>query len=154
MSARLEPIDATDRRIVNELQGGFPICAAPYAEAAATLGLDEDDLIARIGRLVRSGRLSRFAPMFNAERLGGAVCLCALAAPPQRFDAVAEQVNAHPEVAHNYARTHALNMWFVLASEKPERIEAVAAEIEAETGLRVYLMPKLEEYYIGLKLEV
>jgi len=154
MSPHLEPLDAIDRRIVNELQGGFPICEEPYAEAAEALGLEADDLIARIGRLVDKGRLSRFAPMFNAERLGGAVCLCALAAPPDRFDTVAEQVNAHPEVAHNYARTHALNMWFVLASEDPERIAEVSAEIEAETGLKVYLMPKLEEYYIGLKVEV
>jgi len=154
MSPHLEPLDAIDRRIVNELQGGFPICEEPYAEAAEALGLEADDLIARIGRLVDKGRLSRFAPMFNAERLGGAVCLCALAAPPDRFDTVAEQVNAHPEVAHNYARTHALNMWFVLASEDPERIAEVSAEIEAETGLKVYLMPKLEEYYIGIKVEV
>jgi DNA-binding Lrp family transcriptional regulator len=154
MTPRLEPLDAIDRRIVNELQGGFPICEEPYAEAAATLGLKADELIARIGRLVDSGRLSRFAPMFNAERLGGAVCLCALAVPPDRFDAATEQVNAHPEVAHNYARAHALNMWFVLASETPTRIAEVAAEIETETGLTVYLMPKLEEYYIGLKVEV
>ncbi len=146
--------DAIDRRIVNELQGGFPVCARPYAEAAAKLDLDEADLIARIGKLVADGRLSRFAPMFNAERLGGAVCLCAMAVPEADFDAVAKQVNAHGEVAHNYAREHALNMWFVLASEKPERIDETAAEIEAETGLEVFLMPKLEEYFIGLKVEV
>lgn len=148
-----ESFDAIDRRIVNELQGGFPICERPYAEAAAGLGLDEDDLISRIGRLVADGRLSRFAPMFNAERLGGAVCLCGMAVPPDRFDAVAGQVNAHAEVAHNYAREHALNMWFVLASEDPARIETVAAQIEAETGLEVCRMPKLDEYYIGLRVE-
>lgn len=146
-------LDAQDRRIINELQGGFPISERPYEEAAQALGLAEEDLIARIARLVETGRLSRFAPLFNAERLGGAVCLCALAVPQERFDAVAEQVNAHPEVAHNYAREHALNMWFVLASEAPERIEAVAKEIEVETGLQVHRMPKLDEYFIGLKVE-
>jgi DNA-binding Lrp family transcriptional regulator len=151
MSAAL---DAIDRRIVNELQGGFPICERPFAEAGRRLGLPERELIERIARLVGEGYLSRFAPMFNAERLGGDVCLCGMAVPEARFDAVADQVNAHPEVAHNYARTHALNMWFVLASDRPERIEDVAAEIEDETGLAVYRMPKLEEYYIGLKVEV
>ena len=147
-------LDATDRAIVNGLQGGFPICARPYAEAARRLGLEEAELIGRIAGLVERGALSRFAPMFNAEALGGAVCLCALAVPEDRFDAVAETVNAHAEVAHNYAREHALNMWFVLATERPERIEEVAAAIEAETGLTVYRMPKLEEYFIGLKVEV
>ena len=147
-------LDGLDRRIVNGLQGGFPVSERPYAEAAEAFGIAEDELIARIGRLVETGALSRFAPLFNAERLGGAVCLCGLAVPAARFDAVAEQVNAHPEVAHNYAREHALNMWFVLASERPERIEEVAAAIEAETGLTVYRLPKLDEYYIGLKVEV
>ena len=149
-----ETLDALDRRIVNELQGGFPITERPFADAGRRLGLAEGDLIERIGRLRDQGYLSRFAPMFNAERLGGDVCLCAMAVPEERFDAVAEQVNAHPEVAHNYARGHALNMWFVLASEAPERIEETAREIETETGLAVHRMPKLDEYYIGLKVEV
>ncbi len=107
-----------------------------------------------LDRLVQTGALSRFAPLFNAERLGGAVCLCGMAVPATRFDAVAEQVNAYPEVAHNYARDHDLNMWFVLASDDPARIEEVAAALEAETGLTVFRMPKLEEYFIGLKVEV
>jgi len=63
-------------------------------------------------------------------------------------------VNAHPEVAHNYAREHKLNMWFVLSVEQPERIKEVIAEIEAETGLPVYDMPKQEEFYVGLRVEV
>ena len=147
-------LDNLDRQIVNGLQGGFPVCERPYVEAAAAFGIEEAELIARLGRLVETGALSRFAPLFNAERLGGAVCLCGMAVPAARFDAVTDQVNAHPEVAHNYAREHALNMWFVLASEDPERIEEVAASIEAETGLTVYRMPKLDEYFIGLKVEV
>ncbi len=147
-------LDSLDRQIINGLQGGFPVCERPYAEAAAAFGIEEAELITRLDRLVETGALSRFAPLFNAERLGGAVCLCGMAVPTARFEAVAEQVNAHPEVAHNYAREHALNMWFVLASEDPARIEEVAAAIEAETGLTVYRMPKLDEYFIGLKVEV
>jgi hypothetical protein len=90
--------------------------------------------------------------MLNAERLQGAVTLAALAVPQARFDAVAALVNAHPEVAHNYQRDHALNMWFVVAAEQPERIAAVLAEIERETGLPVRNFPKEAEYYIGLRL--
>ena len=147
-------LDALDRKIINGLQGGFPICERPYAEAAERLGLEEAALIDRIGKLVERGLLSRFAPLFNAESFGGAVCLCALSVPQERFEAVTEAVNAHAEVAHNYARDHALNMWFVLATEDPARIEDVAAAIEVETGLTVYRMPKVEEYFIGLKVEV
>jgi len=92
--------------------------------------------------------------MYNAERLGGAVTLAAMAVPDERLAAVAAQVNAHPEVAHNYARAHDFNMWFVVAAERPERIPAVLADIAAETGLPVYDMPKLDEYYVGLRFEL
>lgn len=146
-------IDSVDRTIINALQGGFPICERPYAAAAAELGLSEHDLIARLERLVRDGVLSRFGPMFNADRMGGAFCLCACSVPEDRFDEVVARINAHPEVAHNYERAHALNVWFVLATERPERIDEVLTEIKNETGLDVYAFPKLEEFFIGLKIE-
>ena len=147
-------MDALDRRIINALQGGFPISETPFAEAAARLRITEDDLIARVRRLCDEGHLSRFGPMYNAERLGGAVTLAAMAVPDDRIEAVAAQVNAHPEVAHNYARDHDFNMWFVVAAEQPERIPAVLADIAAETGLPVHDMPKLDEYYVGLRFEL
>jgi DNA-binding Lrp family transcriptional regulator len=147
-------MDAVDRRIVNGLQGGFPIVERPFAEAAAKLELTEDELIERLGRLLAEGRLSRFGPLYNAERLGGAVTLAAMAVPESEFDAVAEAVNAHPEVAHNYARDHALNMWFVISTDRPHRIDEVIEAIEEETGLAVYEMPKLEEFTIGLRFEL
>jgi DNA-binding Lrp family transcriptional regulator len=92
--------------------------------------------------------------LWNAEALGGDVCLCAMAVPPERFDEVAAQVNRHPEVAHNYERSHALNMWFVISAERPERIAEVAAAIERETGLCVHRMPKLNEFFVGFRVEV
>jgi DNA-binding Lrp family transcriptional regulator len=146
-------VDAVDRAIVNALQGDFPICERPYAEAAARLGLSEDELLARLARLLERGVLTRFGPLYHAERLGGAVTLAALRVPGEDFDRVAEIVNAFPEVAHNYARAHEFNMWFVVATETPERLAAVLREIERATGLEVYDFPKLEEFYIGLRFE-
>ena len=146
-------MDDTDRRIVNALQGGFPIEARPFAGVAAGLGLAEEDLIERIGGMLDDGVLSRFGPLFNAEQLGGAVTLAAMSVPDSRFDAVTAIVNAFPEVAHNYAREHALNMWFVVACDSPERIAEVLDAIRARTGLAVYDMPKSEEFFIGLRFE-
>ena len=67
---------------------------------------------------------------------------------------IAAVVNAHPEVAHNYERQHEFNMWFVLATETPERIHDVISVIEGETGYKVFNLPKLEEFYVGLRFEV
>lgn len=147
------PLDALDRRIVNRLQDGLPICERPYAAVAEELAIGEEDLLARLRELLDAGVLSRFGPLYHAERLGGALTLAAMAVPEERFDSVAELVNAHPEVAHNYARDHALNMWFVLATERPEAVGRVLAEIERTTGLAVYDMPKIEEFFVGLRLE-
>jgi DNA-binding Lrp family transcriptional regulator len=146
-------MDDLDRRIINNLQGGFPVSERPFLEAARALGIGERDLIDRLEQLLEAGVLSRFGPMYHAERLGGGLTLAALAAPPERFDEVTALVNAHPEVAHNYERDHALNMWFVIATERPEDIGRVLAEISAQTGLVVHDMPKLEEFFVGLRFE-
>lgn len=146
-------IDAQDRAIINALQGGFPIADRPFAEAADTLGIDEETLIERIGTLREAGVLTRFGPMYNAEEMGGAFCLCAVAAPQDRFDETVASINAYDEVAHNYARDHELNIWFVLATESTEQIDEINASIEADTGLKVYAFPKLHEFFIGLKVD-
>lgn len=145
-------MDKLDRQIVNALQGGFPITERPYARVAADLGLSETQVIARLEALLASGVLSRFGPLYDAEKMGGGLTLAAMTVPAARFDAVAEIVNGFPEVAHNYARDHALNMWFVVATEDPVRVRAVLDEIAEATGLPVLNMPKQEEYFLQLRL--
>lgn len=145
-------LDALDRAVVDRLQDGIPVVERPFAALAEELGTDEDTLLARLRALLDGGVLSRFGPMFDAERIGGAFSLCAMRVPEARFDAVAETVNAHPEVAHNYRREHALNMWFVLGTETPDALERAVDTIEDETGLPVLSMPKEREYFIGLRL--
>ncbi len=146
-------MDDLDRRIINTLQEGFPLTARPFAAVAAGLGLDEADLLARLRRLRADNVLTRFGPLFNAEALGGGLTLAAMAVPQERFAAVADLVNAHPEVAHNYAREHRLNMWFVVATERPEQVRPVLEAIAADSGLPVYDMPKLEEFSLSLRFE-
>ena len=145
-------LDPTDRRILNSLQDGFPLCHAPFAAAAAPLGLTGPELIARLARLRDIGAVTRFGPFFDAAEMGGAFCLCAMEVPQDRFDEVVTLVNALPEVAHNYERDHRLNMWFVLACETPRGIGRAAAAIERQTGLQVLRFPKLQEFFIGFRV--
>lgn len=147
-------MDDIDRRLVNSLQDGLPVTRRPFDGLADAVGLGVPEVLDRIQCLLDAGVLSRFGPMFNAEQLGGALSLCAMEIPEARFEQVAGQVNAHPEVAHNYAREHRLNMWFVVATEEETQAADVIAAIEQETGCKVYDMPKQEEFYIGLKLPV
>lgn len=152
MARSAASLDDIDCAIVNALHGGFPICERPYRQVAQSLGLAEEELIRRLRRMLDEGVLTRFGPMYQVERIGGRFVLAALAVPEQDFERVAEQVNALPQIAHNYRREHRLNMWFVIATETPEGVDAAIAEIERRTGLRVYAFPKLKEFFVELRL--
>jgi DNA-binding Lrp family transcriptional regulator len=146
-------MDEIDRRIVDTLQDDFPVCERPFAAAAARLGVEEDELLARVDRLLGDGTLTRFGPLFDAEKLGGAFMLAAMQVPEREYERVAATVNAFPEVAHNYRREHTLNMWFVIATEDPAAIGDVVARIERASGLPVLAFPKEREFFVELKLK-
>ncbi len=148
----MTPLDQIDRDIINRMQDDLPTSPRPFAQPAQELGLTEEALLTRLRNLKDTGVLTRFGPFFDAAALGGAFCLCAIAVPAEDFERVNALVNAHPEVAHNYERTHQLNMWFVLATETPDAIKATADLIEAETGLTVHRFPKLQEFFIGFRV--
>ena len=147
-----DALDPADLLLIERLHGGLPLSDRPFADVAQDLGIGEEALIERLRRLLAQGVLTRFGPLFQIERAGGRFVLCAMAVPEDRFDAVATQVNAHDEIAHNYRREHALNMWFVVGTDSTQAADAVIAAIEAETGLPVLAFPKEREYFVELRL--
>ncbi|ELZ33363.1 ArsR family transcriptional regulator [Halogeometricum pallidum JCM 14848] len=146
-----------DRAVVNAFQGGFPVVERPFEPAAAALrerGIDVSaaELLDRVRDLDEAGVLTRFGALVNAEEIGGTATLVAMHAPEDRFEEVAELVNAHREVAHNYEREHPhLNMWFVVSVAEEDRVAEVLAEIEAETGQPTYNLPKEDEFRVEAK---
>ncbi|SDL96118.1 transcriptional regulator, AsnC family [Oryzisolibacter propanilivorax] len=145
-------LSRADARLIDHLHGSFPLVDQPYAAVGQALGMTEDEVIARLQRLLAQGVLTRFGPLFQIERAGGQFVLAALAVPEARFDAVAACVNAFAEVAHNYRRAHALNMWFVVAAETPALAQDALARIAGATGLAVHAFPKEAEYRVELRL--
>ena len=145
-------VDDLDRAIVNSLQSGFPLRERPFEEAAAEFRVPENVLISRIEKLLKEKTLTRFGPLYDAERLGGAFTLCAMSVPPEDFERVAALVNAHPEVAHNYEREHRFNMWFVLAASAFSEVERVILDVEKESGYPVMNLPREEEFFVELRL--
>ena len=145
-------IDLLDARLIDRLQMALPLTERPFADVGAELGVSETQVIERLDRLLRTGVLTRLGPLFQIERAGGMFILAALAVPEARYAEVTELVNALPEVAHNYRREHALNMWFVVAAETPEAAWAACDTIAARTGLRVHAFPKEREFFVSLYL--
>ena len=151
-------LDATDRRIINALQGDFPLVAEPYRAVADALGLSEAELQQRIDAMLERKVLTRFGPMFQVERMGGAFVLAAMCVPEANWQHVVNIVNAFPAVAHNYRRESdracPFNMWFVLATETADGIASAVRTIEAASGLPVFAFLKLREYFVEMKLPV
>ncbi|WLG48337.1 Lrp/AsnC family transcriptional regulator [Pseudomonas sp. FP1742] len=147
-------MDDLDRRLINRLQLGLPLVRQPWQVLADELQSTSTELLDRLHALLEDGVLTRFGPMFDIERLGGAFTLAALAVPEERFEEVAGQLQALPEVAHNYRREHAWNMWFVLACATEQDVTETLQYIETLTGLPLLNVPKEETYHVGLYFPV
>ncbi len=144
-------MDDIDRLLVDMLQEGMPICARPFALAAQRAGLSEQEVVARLERLLQQGVLSRFGPLFNVEAFGGSYVLAAMAVPEAELDRVVSLLNACPEVAHNYQREHRFNLWFVIATVSQQLSEQVLRNIEHSAGILVRRFPKEREYFVGAR---
>lgn len=147
-------MDELKRRLIDEWQGGFPLVERPFDAVAERLDADEDAVLQALRELLADGTLTRFGPLYQIERLGGAFSLAAVRAPEPEFERITVLVNAFPEVAHNYRRDHAFNMWFVLATETPAAMAATVERIAAATGLPVFNFPKQREYFIEARFTV
>ncbi len=144
----------TEKKVINQLQGGFPVCERPFLQAASELEMSEKALMQTIEDLLDRNIISRFGPLFDIEKTGGAFCLCAISTPENDWQPTADILNALPEVAHNYLRSHHYNLWFVLATETDELMQQTIKNIEILTGYDVLALPKEKEFYIGLHLEI
>jgi len=146
-------LDDVDARILDGFQSGFPIEERPFRAVAEAVGTDEADARDRVEALLDRGLLRRFGPVLNPPVIGSST-LAALKVPDDEFSAVAEIVNGHDQVNHNYRRDHEWNMWFVVTAGSLDRRDAILEEIAEETGLEPLVLPMLTDYYIDLEFPV
>ena len=145
----VEPQSAFDFALLNNYQRDFPLCHAPFSHIAEELGVSENTVLTRYLELRQNGCVSRIGAVFTPNKVGVST-LAAMAVPPNRLHAVAQQVSFFPEVNHNYEREHTLNLWFVVTSSSPERLKAVIERIEAVCELPVFQFPLEEAFHIDL----
>jgi siroheme decarboxylase len=153
-SKNIVALDELDKQLLNLLQKGLPVCEQPFLAVAQRLNSTEALVLAKLENMLENGVLTRFGPMFDAACFGGAFTLAAMAVPAERFAQVTEIVNSFAQVAHNYQRSHQLNMWFVIGTETQAEISQVINSIEQQTGLEVVNVPKEHEFFVGLYLPV
>jgi len=148
-------MDQTDRKILNEIQSDFPISQRPYQELGERLGLTEDEVMARVGRLKEKGIIRRIGGNFHSSRLNFVSTLCAAKVPEDKIDTFVEAVNRHPGVTHNYLRNNPYNIWFTFIAEDMDIIENALKEIGEETGIEEILnLPAKQMYKIKVDFAV
>ncbi|MCP9481392.1 AsnC family transcriptional regulator [Shimia sp. CNT1-13L.2] len=105
-------LDATDRAIIEALQGGLPLVPTPYAEAAQALDLPEEELIERLQDMKDTGVIRRIAAATNHYKLGmTANGMTVWDVADNRLDELGPQIGALPFVTHCYERPRALPEW-------------------------------------------
>jgi DNA-binding Lrp family transcriptional regulator len=150
-----QQLDAVDKKLLNEIQWVFPLVDRPYAEVAERHGISEQDAMRRIKALKEMGLIRQINAIFDTRRLGYKSALVAFAVSPNKLDSVADKINEHPGVSHNYERNHEYNMWFTLAvppgSDMKQDLDTMAA-LDGVTKYRV--LPTLKLYKIGVRLDM
>ena len=116
------PLDELDKRLLNLMQGSFPIAPHPYAAVAAEAQLGEGDVLARVKRLLDERIIRQVTPIFDTRALGYSSMLVAAKVDPRYPHRAAQVINAHPGVSHNYLRNHDFNLWFTIATEPDSRL--------------------------------
>lgn len=142
-----------ERRLLNDYQRDFPLCAEPFSEIARGCGATAADVLDAYRRLNAQGAVSRIGAVF-APNCIGASTLAAMQVPDERLAEVAQCVSAHPEVNHNYEREHSWNLWFVATAPDGARLAAVLAEIQRECRLTVMSLPLETDFHIDLGFDL
>jgi siroheme decarboxylase len=151
------PLDDLDRRLLNLMQGSFPIAPRPYQHVAAEAGIEEQEVIARVQELLDERIIRQVTPIFDTRALGYSSMLVAAKVDAENPWRAANVINAHPGVSHNYLRNHEFNIWFTIATEPGSplgldgTLEALAKEAGAES---VRQLPTLQLFKIRMDLEM
>ncbi|HVM40543.1 MAG TPA: Lrp/AsnC family transcriptional regulator [Acidimicrobiia bacterium] len=148
-------LDPVDQELLNAVQWDFPLDAQPYAVLGERLGMSESEVMERVARVKDEGVLRQLSAIFDTRALGYGSSLVACKVDPDRIDAAAAVISAHPGVSHNYKRNHDFNLWYTVAVPPGERLEDHTDRLHRESGAEVTrVLPTLKLYKIGVKLDM
>ncbi len=150
-----QQLDEVGKKLLNEIQWVFPLVDRPYLEIAKKHGVSEEDAMRRITALKKMGIIRQINAIFDTRRLGYKSALVAFSVKPDKLDSVADVINEHPGVSHNYERNHEYNMWFTLAVPPGTEMKQDLDRMAALDGVIKYrVLPTLKLYKIGVRLDM
>jgi DNA-binding Lrp family transcriptional regulator len=150
-------LDELDRRLLNLMQGSFPIASRPYAHVAEKAGVPEQEVLDRVTRLLEERIIRQVTPIFDTRALGYSSMLVAAKVDPENPWRAATVINAHPGVSHNYLRNHEFNIWFTIATEpgSPLGVEGTLEVLARLAGAEsIRQLPTIKLFKIRMDLEM
>jgi siroheme decarboxylase len=151
------PLDELDKKLLNLLQGSFPLEPRPFAHVAGLAGLGEDEVLARTQRLLDERIIREITPIFDTRVLGYSSMLVAAKVDDENPWRAAKIINSHPGVSHNYLRDHDFNLWFTIATEPGSQLglDGTLEVLQRLTGAQsVRQLPTLRLFKIRMDLEM
>jgi siroheme decarboxylase len=151
------PLDDTDRKLLNLMQGSFDLVRRPFAHVAGLAGIEEAEVRQRVQRLLDGRIIREITPIFDTRALGYSSMLVAAKVDPEHPHRAAKFINTHPGVTHNYLRNHDFNLWFTLATEpgSPLGLDGTLEVMAEKTGAHsIRQLPTLKLFKIRMDLEM
>jgi DNA-binding Lrp family transcriptional regulator len=151
------PLDEIDKKLLNLMQGSFDLCTRPFAHVAGLAGVPEDEVMARVQRLLDKRIIREITPIFDTRALGYQSMLVAAKVDSEHPHRAAKIINSHPGVTHNYLRNHDFNLWFTIATEPGSKLglDGTLDVLAAETGAQsIRQLPTLKLFKIRMELEM
>lgn len=136
----LTSIDAIDRQIIAATQAGLPVTARPYHQIAAQLGLEPDDVMQRLQRLLQQGIIRRIGLVPNHYALGyRANGMSVWDVPDAQVQELGSRVGRLTFVSHCYHRPRHLPVWpynlfAMVHGRSRQEVDAKVATIAALLG--------------------
>jgi DNA-binding Lrp family transcriptional regulator len=129
-----------DERLVRATQAGLPLVPEPYAAVAATLGVSEAQVIARLEAMLADRRMRRIGVVPNHFALGyTANGMSVWDVDDDQVDRLGREVGALPFVSHCYRRPRRLpawpyNLFAMVHARSRDEVEAKLGEIRTLLG--------------------
>ena len=151
------PLDDLDRKLLNLMQGQFPLAPRPYAAVAEKAEVTEAAVMARVQRLLDDRIIRQVTPIYDTRAFGYGSMLVAAKVDAEHPWRAATIINSHPGVSHNYLRNHEFNMWFTIAVEEDSALglQGTLDLLQELTGAEsIRQLPTLKLFKIRMDLEM
>ncbi len=138
--------DEIDQAILRAAQEGLPVVKEPFEGIAREAGISQDEVIARLKKLISRGVIKRLGISINQRKVGiVANAVVAWKVPQEQVESVGNMLSSYKEITHCYERVTIPGKWehnlfTVIHGYTRESVEEFAERLSEVVGISDYLV--------------